>query len=352
MAKHIQVKSREYQQITITKIFTKVIVVAQVFGYFPLSGVLEADPTKLRFSYKTPIAIYSILTLLGASFMLAMQLTKTIAIELTIFQAESLTYYAGSAYVGITFIDLAKKWPKLMADWEAIEKHMKNYGPPKGLNKKITILMVLFLSAAADTFFFNYIDVFIMIVSICLSSRMAQVTEAIRSASDCHVREERVWAYLREDYTRLGQLCRTVNKIISNAILVSFLPNVLIILIQVFNSIKPLHNYLEAIYFYFSLVFLISRTVAVSIYGAMVSEEGRRPLNILNCVSSDVYNNEIEIFINQISNFEILLTGKNFFSIRRHIILEIAAALVTYELVLIQFNQEYLNSYSKSNRCV
>ncbi|XP_066138477.1 gustatory receptor for sugar taste 64f-like [Euwallacea fornicatus] len=338
-----------------------------------------------------------------------MQLNKALRSKMSIDQIDYIAKYLSASYVAIVFIELAKKWPKLIESWRQVEIDMKGYGFPKKLNKKISILMLFFmgtflveyilhqttrifravechddLEKSLKFFFsnltlshvfhyipynipsslvfqywfcqlefaFTYTDIFVMVISMCLASRMQQVTERIKITSQKQVANEKIWKKLRKDYTRLETLVELVNKNISNIILVSFLPNIFTILTQVFSALKPKHNWVESVYFYVSLVFLVSRTIMVCICGAMVNEESRKPLYYLNSVHYTIYNEEIEIFINQLLNFEISMNGKHFFDIKRYVILELAGAIVTYELVLIQFNQKSLNSESKSTRCI
>ncbi|KAF7272883.1 hypothetical protein GWI33_014361 [Rhynchophorus ferrugineus] len=391
-------------EMDINRTLKKVILLGQALGYFPVID-LNRNP---HFSVKSFRFGYAVFTMIGPCFMFAMQLVKAVTGSFTLFQVEKLSAYAGSAYACFVFIELATKWSRLMEEWRFVENNMKNYGFPKKLNRNIYLIVVFFVTMLlveyilhqtsriyrakgchedhnrAIKFFlsnltlshvfhhipyniptsflihywlfqihfaFTYVDIFVMIMSMCLASRLKQVSHKIQECASQKVIDPLVWHQLRKDYTHLVNLCHTTNEKISNAILVSFLPNIFTILTQVYNSLKPRQNYVEAIYFYFSLVFLISRTAMVVICGAMVNEESRTPLNILNSVPPRIYNREIEIMIKQISNFETSMNGKNFFNIKRHIILEIASAIVTYELVLIQFNNEYLNSWSKSNRC-
>ncbi|XP_030761276.1 uncharacterized protein LOC115886322 [Sitophilus oryzae] len=518
-------------------------------------------------------------------FLCVLQIRKAVTNEFNVFQVAYVTRYAASTYVGLVFLELARKWNKLMRKWKEVEEEMKKYEFPKKLNRTIASSNVCiavsghvsrvksvtsnppqgvriyhrllyegfllqrkqkrkdsskkgrlkeprnnlahlhqrameeregtltsarrekariesrptpgveyFLHQAsriyrvaecqedqekAIKFFFSnltlshvfkyipysiptslvfqywlfqihfaftYIDLFVMIISLSLASRMKQVTTNIKKTSKKEIADIEAWHQLREDYTRLSNLCHSVNATISNVILVSFLPNIFTILTQVYNSLKPRQNYVEAIYFYFSLVFLISRTAMVVICGATVYEESRRPLNILNSVSPKVYNKEItnqnvwksiredyvrlaklcdlinkrlcwliiisyltniyhilaqlfsslkpmddtfqkvyiyvsffllilrvtlvcffgggvyeehgeivkvltavpssaynmevERFVSHLTTSEIVLTGRHFFKITRNLILKVASAVVTYELVLIQFNSK------------
>lgn len=52
-------------------------------------------------------------------------------------------------------------------------------------------------------------------------------------------------------------------------------------------------NNVERAYFFFSFGFLIARTVSVSMYGAWINEESKKPIAALNSVPSYVYNFEV-----------------------------------------------------------
>ncbi|KAH1024038.1 hypothetical protein HUJ05_003602 [Dendroctonus ponderosae] len=379
-------------EMTISKCLKKLLLLGQIFGFFPVQDINK--PTQ-KFACKSFRMLYSVFSMCGSLFLCIMQLNKAVKQSIGIDQIDYIAKYVSSAYVAIVFIGLARQWPHLMAEWTRVEQKMHKYGFPKKLNKQVTIIISFFMTAflveyvlhqasridrvmecqsdkdrAIQFFFgnltlshvfqyipyniptslifqywvyqmefgFTYTDIFVTVISMCLAERMRQIAD------------EQIWKEIRKDYTRLQSLIELVNDKISNIILISFLPNIFTILTQVYSTLKPKHNNTEAVYFYFSLIFLVSRTVTVCICGAKVNEESRRPLNILNSVPHTIYNDEIEIFISQISNFEIAMNGKHFFNIKKNVILELAGAIVTYELVLIQFNQESLNSWSRSTR--
>lgn len=101
---------------------------------------------------------------------------------------------------------------------------------------------------------------------------------------------------------------------------------------------RPLDNVVHAIYFWYSLIFLISRTLAVLLYTSTIHDESREPLAIIQKVPKEGWCNEAQRFFNQVLNDRIALSGKKFFHLTRKLILKIAGTIVTYELVLIQFN--------------
>lgn len=96
---------------------------------------------------------------------------------------------------------------------------------------------------------------------------------------------------------------------------------------------------MSKIYFWYSLLFLIARTSATILFGAQVYENARRPLEVIRSVPSEMWCEEVQRFFEQIKIETNALSGRNFFIIRRNLLFSIAGALVTYELVLLQFEK-------------
>ncbi|XP_068902815.1 gustatory receptor 5a for trehalose-like [Tenebrio molitor] len=285
------------------KSFSKMLILAQVFGFLPAQGILGPDFRSLHFTWKSARVGYTVLTILGATFISGMQLYKIFAKGLDLMEANRFFFNFSGVIAGCLFLNLARNWPVLMKDWGTVE-----------------------LSITA------------------LACRFSQITARIQSVADAKIDTEIIWKNLREDYNRLCRLCRRVDEVISYIVLLTFASDLFFILVQLFNSLKQMRNDLERLYFYWSFGLLILRTVCLCLFGAKVNDESTKPILILNSVPSNVYNLEIQRFIQQIGTSEVAITGKNFFSITRGLILSIAGAIVTYELVLIQFNDSLLTS--------
>lgn len=75
-----------------------------------------------------------------------------------------------------------------------------------------------------------------------------------------------------------------------------------------------------------------------------IHDESRKPLKILRTIPSDSWFPETERFSQQIQNGCIALSGKKFFFLTRGIIISIAGTIVTYELVLLQFDADKIVS--------
>ncbi|CAK1600233.1 unnamed protein product [Parnassius mnemosyne] len=97
-------------------------------------------------------------------------------------------------------------------------------------------------------------------------------------------------------------------------------------------------GYEAAAYFLFSLVYLITRSVAVSLIASQVNTASTVPAPVLYDVPSPVYCIEVQRFLDQVHGNKVALSGLQFFSVTRSLLLTVAGTIVTYELVMFQFN--------------
>nr|AUF73052.1 gustatory receptor [Anoplophora chinensis] len=213
----------------------------------------------------------------------------------------------------------------------------------------------------------NFGDIFIVSLSIIMAARFRQISDTLQlylstqgiassrcSKHNCILKQENnaFFGEIREDYNKLALIIKKLNRLLSNLTVLCYAFNLHFILIQLFNSIREMEPYTERIYFFYSFGCVITRTIIVSIYAASVNEESKRFLPILNSAPSSFYCLEIQRLITQIHNDSSALTGRNFFTITRGSILNIAAAVITYELVLIQFNQNTVEFYKSANSTI
>ncbi|KAF5297014.1 hypothetical protein FQA39_LY12228 [Lamprigera yunnana] len=267
-----------------------------------------------------------------------------------IFFLATVIFFGNSIGVHILFMQLARAWPKLMQIWRSIEVSMKSYGFPLKMNFRIKLTTVVVLTTATvehllsvinhfiesddkrseskdifeyffvtiafpqlfsmlkysiwlgcfmqvitfvSTFSWTYIDLFIMLMSTSLALRFRQVADRVDKYSEENVSNEDLWKILREDYSRLSQLCKNLNDCLSNFVILSFASNIFFILVQLFHTLKGIEDPLGKVYFYFSFGFLLARTVCVCLYGAWINDESKRPLLTLSTVSSNIYNIEV-----------------------------------------------------------
>jgi gustatory receptor len=91
-------------------------------------------------------------------------------------------------------------------------------------------------------------------------------------------------------------------------------------------------------------VFLIARTSAMFFIAASINDESRKSLKILRSIPSEGWFSSTQRLSKQIQTNCIALSGKKFFFITRGIIISIAGTIVTYELVLLQFDADKIET--------
>lgn len=117
----------------------------------------------------------------------------------------------------------------------------------------------------------------------------------------------------------------------------------------------------QTVYFWFSLVFLIGRTLAVSLYAAQIHEESKKPIKMLRAIPRKVWSKEAHRFADEVVTDTVALSGMRFFFITRKLLLavsltkrysicsefhwiwilfKVTGTIATYELVIIQFHTD------------
>nr|CAL23142.2 gustatory receptor candidate 9 [Tribolium castaneum] len=391
------------------KSYSKMLILAQIFGFFPVQGVRGPDFRSLRFSWKSARVVYALFTLLGTFLISGFQMQKIATKGLDLLEANRLFFFLTGVMASLLFLNLAKRWPKFVKDWCVVDATFASYGWPKGLNKKLNTLTVVFMLIALGehwlsryswakvflvehilvqtnklvlalecnnttaegftyflgnmsfahifalveydifkalvlqtinlqiTFIWTYNDLFVMLISTALAYRFGQITRRIAAVASEKVTSEKSWIALNDDYNRLCHLCFLLDEKLSYIILTSFLNNFYFIIFQVFESFY-LHKAttLETVYYFISLGLLILRLVSVCFYGSWINEESKLSLDLLSYVPREVYNKEISRLVETLK-FQ-----------------SITSAVVTYELIVIQFRKKMERDekpYSRNSIC-
>ncbi|RVE52037.1 hypothetical protein evm_003315 [Chilo suppressalis] len=199
----------------------------------------------------------------------------------------------------------------------------------------------------------NFSDLFVMCMSYYLTARLEHINAKLLAAQGKYL-PEIFWRTIRQDYCRITQLVRRVDEVISGIVLISFASNLFFICLQLYNTLENgikgtgecsgrfsnsslLGGSEAAVYFLFSLVYLIARSVAVSMIASQINIASLVPARVLYAVPSPVYCVEVQRLLDQVHGDTVALTGLQFFSITRTLLLTIAGTIVTYELVMFQF---------------
>jgi hypothetical protein len=126
-----------------------------------------------------------------------------------------------------------------------------------------------------------------------------------------------------------------------------------------FLHFRYMTSFAKGLYFWFSLIYLIIRTLAVSLYSAEINDESKRPVECLRAIPRESWCLEVSClslvllchnltryhtphfkikrFTEEVNYDVIALSGKKFFFLTRRLVLSVAGTIITYELVLIQF---------------
>lgn len=83
-------------------------------------------------------------------------------------------------------------------------------------------------------------------------------------------------------------------------------------------------SFAHAIYFWFSLFFLISRTLALSLYAASIHDESKKPIEVLRAVPHYSWYTEVRRFGEEVVNNTVALSGMRFFFLTRKLILRVS----------------------------
>ncbi|XP_050434748.1 gustatory receptor for sugar taste 64f-like [Adelges cooleyi] len=383
---------------------TPVLMLARFFALLPVQGIRSRNTSYLVFDWFSWSVIYVLIVLASSFLITSLSLYKVYKTGLTYYSTVEIVFFGSSLVIYIIFIKLARGWPKVMKKWELAEREMRQFGHPRHTALKFKLLsgviMVLaiieHLSAILKgivkaipcstggldifrTYFamsfsqvfsvvefswvialpvgflnliiacaWNFMDLFIIILSCGLSDRFKQLNRRL-SAVKGKVLPSTYWRKSRETYNLLASLTRDFDDFLSPVILLSFANNLYFICLQLLNSLKPMHNIWEALYFVYSFSYLVGRTCAVSLCAASINDQSKQPRNVLFSVPTESYGVEVARFLTQVTSDELALTGCRFFSVTRTLMLTVAGTIVTYEIVLVQFNSVTNEAINQNN---
>lgn len=109
--------------------------------------------------------------------------------------------------------------------------------------------------------------------------------------------------------------------------------------------------FINELYFWFSLVFLTGKTVTLILIASNIQSKARFPIEVFRSIPSEGWNEELQRFFYQIKSTSNALSALDFFFLTRKLLFSLLGALVTYELVLLQFKSEKIDweSLAKCN---
>nr|ARO76476.1 gustatory receptor 5 [Conogethes punctiferalis] len=213
----------------------------------------------------------------------------------------------------------------------------------------------LLLISNIATVLWNFQDALVVLICMGLTSRYCRLNQYVakfcveenKLAKGNNMKAEAVrlysWRKIREAYVKQATLVRKVDESIGGIILLTSFGNFYFICLQLFMGItEGLFGtvVIKQVYYFVSLFWIVIRFTWMVLAAAEVHVQSRNALQYIHTCHSRYYNVEIERLQNQLNKDYVVLSGMGFFSIDRNILLKMATAVVTYELVLIQFDNK------------
>ncbi|CAD1468635.1 unnamed protein product, partial [Heterotrigona itama] len=103
-----------------------IIMLAQCFSLFPVSGVNSPDASYLRFTWRSPKFIYCVISIVGSSIMTIFNILRIITNEINPIKMTTLVFNGTNLIATFLFLRLAVQWPCLMVTWEKLEKELSH----------------------------------------------------------------------------------------------------------------------------------------------------------------------------------------------------------------------------------
>ncbi|GJQ70091.1 Gr64e [Trypoxylus dichotomus] len=154
------------------------------------------------------------------------------------------------------------------------------------------------------------------------------------------------WTEIRRQYNRVYELCNRLEDKISPIILLSFSSNLYFVLVQLHGSVEKRDTFVERMYFFYSFGLLLLRTLAVCLFVARIDDESKATLRLMGCLRA--FNSESKRLLQQISSTKMALSGMNFFTVTRGLILNRIAFAVQISLKKLGIYQSVEGQISSS----
>ncbi|KAJ1523406.1 hypothetical protein ONE63_001270 [Megalurothrips usitatus] len=369
---------------------------AQWFSLLPVAK--PADDQEATFRWKSFRFAYAVVVIIGSFVESIFSLLRMFETGVTFYTSVNVMFYTTSIVTSVVFVKMSLEWRDKFSYWSRVEQELSalNGEPPRLVANMVIMTTVVIVLAAVEhilsivstlvqmypcydrgglylliegyylmkyrklftvvrfsmtravilfvlqiitTFIWNFCDLFVILLSMGLGALLRQLNRGMNNSKGKVLLEE-YWRKKREAYNNLAILTRTMGDYVGPLVLISYASNLYFICLQLLLVTKrtekstSLHN----AYFFFSFSYLVGRTLAMSLLAADVSVESQNPKPALFCVPPASYCSEVRRFLMQVNTDSIAITGCNFFSVTRSFILTVAGTIVTYMVILVQFD--------------
>nr|WCC57714.1 gustatory receptor 6 [Papilio dardanus] len=225
----------------------------------------------------------------------------------------------------------------------------------------VPVAILLIVISTVATILWNFQDLLLVLISLGLASRYRRINSYVANycaknkketvSKNSSTVEIFTWRKIREAYVKQATLVRKVNDTVGALILLSNSCNFYFTCLQLFLGITQgmTDTGLTQMYYLSSFIWLCLRTTLVVLSAADVNVSSKGALPHIFEYPTEDYNLEIERLQYQLSKDYVALSGMGFFFLTKSLLLQMVGAVVTYELVLIQFDDADHNSTDPIN---
>nr|XP_032514464.1 gustatory receptor for sugar taste 64a-like isoform X2 [Danaus plexippus plexippus] len=174
----------------------------------------------------------------------------------------------------------------------------------------------------------------------CVEVMVAENNRNKNWSKDQDILQIYAWRKIREAYIKQAILVRRVDNTLGGLVLVYNFFNFYFICLQLFYGIiQGISNDGTKNYFFLiDLVWVAGRTIYTILSAADVNKYSTMALPYLFNCQNNGYNIEVQRLQKQLIKNYVALTGMGFYNINRSVVLQMMGTIVTYVLVLVQYD--------------
>ncbi|XP_055605232.1 gustatory receptor for sugar taste 64a-like [Uranotaenia lowii] len=154
------------------------------------------------------------------------------------------------------------------------------------------------------------------------------------------IAREGFWIEIREQYVQVCCLVNKASELLAPMIIHSCATNIYLICYAFLTFTWAETGILAQVNHWFSLFFMIGKTVLMFYSASMVNETSKYPLKTCTAVPNIGWCIELDRFINQLRSHRVALSAMGFFDLTKRTMLALAGTIITFELVMLNFAKD------------